>query len=314
MRQSLTTHFVTSVAAAAITASLGIGQAMAQVDQQPIRVASKIDTEGSLLGNMIVDVLENADLPVDSRLELGPTNIVRQALVAGDIDLYPEYTGNGAFFTDTTDDPAWKDEQAGYDKIKAADSEAHQLAWLTPAPANNTWAIAVRQDVAGDNDLSTMADFGHWVSDGGEVKLAASAEFVESDAALPSFQRAYDFTLNEDQLLVLSGGNTAATIRAAAEGTSSTNAAMVYGTDGAISAAGLKVMDDPKGVQMVYEPAPVVRQSVLDAHPQIEGLLKPVFESLDRETLQTLNGKIQVDGLSADKVAHDYLVEQGLLD
>ncbi|WP_110656583.1 glycine betaine ABC transporter substrate-binding protein OsmF [Salinicola halimionae] len=314
MRQSLTTHLVTSVAVAAIIAGFGISQAMAQDDKQPIRVASKIDTEGSLLGNMIIDVLENADLPVDSRLELGPTNIVRQALIAGDIDLYPEYTGNGAFFTDTTDDPAWKDEQAGYDKIKAADSEAHQLAWLTPAPANNTWAIALREDVADDNDLSTMADFGHWISDGGEVKLAASAEFVESDAALPSFQRAYDFTLSEDQLLVLSGGNTAATIRAAAEGTSGTNAAMVYGTDGAIAAAGLKVMDDPKGVQMVYEPAPVVRQSVLDTYPQIEELLKPVFESLDRETLQTLNGKIQVDGLSADKVAHDYLAEQGLLD
>jgi len=314
MRQSLTTHIITSIAAAAITASFGIGQAMAQDDQQPIRVASKIDTEGSLLGNMIIDVLENADLPVDSRLELGPTNIVRQALISGDIDLYPEYTGNGAFFTDTTDDPAWKNEQAGYDKIKAADSKAHQLVWLTPAPANNTWAIAVRQDVADDNDLSTMADFGRWVSDGGEVQLAASAEFVESDAALPSFQRAYDFTLSGDQLLVLSGGNTAATIRAAAEGTSGTNAAMVYGTDGAISAAGLKVMDDPKGVQMVYEPAPVVRQSVLDTYPQIEELLKPVFESLDRETLQTLNGKIQVDGLAADKVAHDYLIEQDLLD
>ncbi|WP_223119707.1 ABC transporter substrate-binding protein [Salinicola corii] len=314
MRPSLSARIITSVAAAAITASLGMGQAVAQDDQQPIRVASKIDTEGSLLGNMIVDVLENADLPVDSRLQLGPTNIVRQALVTGDIDLYPEYTGNGAFFTDTTDDPAWKDEQAGYDKIKAADSEAHQLAWLTPAPANNTWAIAVRQDVADDNDLSSMADFGRWVSDGGKIKLAASAEFVESDAALPSFQRAYDFTLGEDQLLVLSGGNTAATIRAAAAGTSGTNAAMVYGTDGAIAAAELKVMDDPQGVQMVYEPAPVVRQSVLEAYPQIEELLKPVFESLDRETLQALNGKIQVDGLPADQVAHDYLTEQGLLD
>lgn len=313
MSHSLT-RLLTSVAVAAMTASLGMSQAMAQDDQQPIRVASKIDTEGSLLGNMIVEVLENADLPVESRLQLGPTNIVRQALVAGDIDLYPEYTGNGAFFTDTTDDPAWKDEQAGYEKIKAADSEAHQLAWLAPAPANNTWAIAVRQDVADENDLSSMADFGQWVSDGGEIKLAASAEFVESDAALPSFQRAYDFTLGEDQLLVLSGGNTAATIRAAAEGTSDTNAAMVYGTDGAIAAAGLKVMDDPQGVQMVYEPAPVVRQSVLESYPQIEELLKPVFESLDRETLQTLNGKIQVDGLPADQVAHDYLTEQGLLD
>jgi len=310
MRHSLTASFI----AAALTIGLGIGPAAAQDSQTPIRVASKIDTEGSLLGNMIVEVLENADLPVESRLQLGPTNIVRQALLSGDIDLYPEYTGNGAFFTDTADDPAWKDARAGYDKIRDADREAHQLAWLTPAPANNTWAIAVRQDIADDNDLSSMADFGHWVSDGGEVKLAASAEFVESDAALPSFQRAYDFSLDEDQLLVLSGGNTAATIRAAAEGTSGTNAAMVYGTDGAIAAAGLKVMDDPKGVQMVYAPAPVVRATVLETYPQIEELLKPVFESLDRETLQTLNGHIQVDGLPADQVAHDYLVEQGLLD
>ncbi|WP_251977632.1 glycine betaine ABC transporter substrate-binding protein OsmF [Salinicola avicenniae] len=299
---------------AAVTLTLGAaGQAGAQSHEDPIRVASKIDTEGSLLGNMIVDVLENAGLDVDSRLQLGPTNIVRQALLSGDIDLYPEYTGNGAFFTDTADDPAWKDADEGYASIRDAD-QANGLVWLTPAPANNTWAIALRQDVAEDNDLASMADFGEWVSDGGEVKLAASAEFVESDAALPSFQRAYDFTLNEDQLLVLSGGNTAATIRAAAEGTSGTNAAMVYGTDGAIAAAGLQVMDDPQGVQMVYAPAPVVRQATLDAHPEIADLLAPVFESLDRETLQTLNGRIQVDGLPADQVAHDYLVEQGLLD
>ncbi|KFF48053.1 hypothetical protein GY26_16675 [Gammaproteobacteria bacterium MFB021] len=298
------------LAAATLTAATGAAQAA----DAPIRVASKIDTEGSLLGNMIVEVLENANLPVESRLQLGPTNIVRQALISGDIDLYPEYTGNGAFFTDTTDDPAWKNAADGYAKIRKMDLEQHQLAWLTPAPANNTWAIAVRQNVADANDLSSMADFGRWVDNGGEVKLAASAEFVESDAALPSFQRAYDFTLDEDQLLVLSGGNTAATIRAAAEGTSGTNAAMVYGTDGAIAAAQLKVMDDPKGVQMVYAPAPVVREAVLEAHPQIAELLEPVFESLDRETLQRLNGKIQVDGLPAKQVAHDYLSQQGLLD
>ncbi|WP_110670484.1 ABC transporter substrate-binding protein [Salinicola halophilus] len=308
MRHSLAASlFATTLAMAG-----GMGQAVAQDD--PIRVASKIDTEGALIGNMIVEVLENADLPVESRLELGPTNIVRQALISGDIDLYPEYTGNGAFFTDTTDDPAWKDIETGFDKIRDVDAEQNDLAWLTPAPANNTWAIALRQTLAEDNDLSTMADFGRWVSDGGEVKLAASAEFVESDAALPSFQRAYDFTLDQDQLLVLSGGNTAATIRAAAEGTSGANAAMVYGTDGAIAAAGLKVMDDPEGVQMVYAPAPVVRQATLESYPQIEALLAPVFESLDRETLQALNGKIQVDGLPADQVARDYLTEQGLLD
>lgn len=277
-----------------------------------ITVASKIDTEGALLGNMIVQALEAAGFQVENKLQLGPTNIVRGALLAGEVDLYPEYTGNGAFFTETDDDPAWKDAAAGYEKIRRMDLEQNALVWLPPARANNTWAIAVRGDVAREHSLATMADFGTWVKGGGEVRLAASAEFVESPAALPAFQQAYRFELSQDQLLVLSGGNTAATIRAAAEGTSGANAAMVYGTDGAIAAAELVVMDDPEGVQMVYEPAPVVRKAVLDAHPQIAEALAPIFAALDRETLQELNGRIQVDGLPARQVAREWLDSRGL--
>ncbi|KXS39874.1 MAG: glycine betaine ABC transporter substrate-binding protein [Halomonadaceae bacterium T82-2] len=290
---------------------LAAGQAVAA---EPLRVASKIDTEGALLGNMMVALLEDAGYPVENKLQLGPTNIVRKALLEGEIDLYPEYTGNGAFFSGTTDDPAWKNAEAGYEKVRDWDRKNHGIVWLEPAPANNTWAIAVKRSIAEANDLDTMADFGRWVRDGGDVKLAGSAEFVESAAALPSFQKAYDFTLSQDQLLVLSGGNTAATIRAAAEGTSGTNAAMVYGTDGAIQPAGLKVMDDTKGVQMVYEPAVVMREAVLEAHPELPDLFEPVFASLDRETLQTLNSQIQVQGLPAKQVAHDYLKDHGFLD
>lgn len=290
---------------------LAAGQAMAA---EPLRVASKIDTEGALLGNMMVALLEDAGYPVANKLQLGPTNIVRKALLEGEIDLYPEYTGNGAFFSGTTDDPAWKNAEAGYEKVRDWDRKNHGIVWLEPAPANNTWAIAVKRSIAEANDLETMADFGRWVRDGGDVKLAGSAEFVESAAALPSFQKAYDFTLSQDQLLVLSGGNTAATIRAAAEGTSGTNAAMVYGTDGAIQPAGLKVMDDTQGVQMVYEPAVVMREAVLEAHPDLPELFEPAFASLDRETLQTLNSQIQVQGLPAKQVAHDYLKDHGFLD
>ena len=71
-------------------------------------VASKIDTEGALLGNMIVLLLERAGVPVENRVRLGPTKIVRTALVSGEIDIYPEYTGNGAFFHGMENDPAWK--------------------------------------------------------------------------------------------------------------------------------------------------------------------------------------------------------------
>ncbi len=100
---------------------------------------------------------------------------------------------------------------------KKLDYDANKIVWLDPSPANNTWAIALRKDVAETNKLATMSDFGKWVAGGGATKLAASAEFVNSAAALPAFQAAYGFKMKPEQLIVLSGGDTAATIKAAAE-------------------------------------------------------------------------------------------------
>jgi len=275
-------------------------------------VASKIDTEGALLGNIILDVLQHANIPVVDKVSLGPTKIVRSALTSGAIDIYPEYTGNAGFFFNVDSDPAWKNADAGYQKAKDLDA-ANKIVWLTPAPANNTWAIAVRKDLADANKLATLDDFGKWVSGGGKVKVAGSAEFVESPAALPAFQSAYGFKLTDDQLLVLSGGDTSATEKAAAEQTSGVNAAMAYGTDGQLASLGLVVLTDTKGVQPVYEPAPTIRADVLAKYPQIATLLGPVFKSLTLETLQTLNSKIAVDGEDAKKVATDYLTQKGFL-
>ena len=84
-----------------------------------------------------------------------------------------------------------------------------------------------------------MEDFASFVRDGNRVRLAASAEFVESNAGLPAFEASYGFRLEANQLLVLSGGETSATIKAAADGISGVNAAMAYATDGALKALGL---------------------------------------------------------------------------
>ena len=298
------------IAAAALGLSLIAGPALAA--GKTVVVASKIDTEGGLLGNMILQVLDQAGIPTENKIQLGPTKIVRTALLSGEVDIYPEYTGNAGFFFNVPNDPAWKNAAKAYAKAKELD-KANNIVWLQPAPANNTWAIAVRKDVAEKNHLKTMEDFGKWVAGGGKVKLAGSAEFVESPAALPGFQKAYGFKLNADQLLVLSGGDTAATEKAAAEQTSGVNAAMAYGTDGQLAALGLVVMTDTKGVQAVYEPAPTIRAATLKEYPQIKDLLDPVFKTLTLETLQTLNAKIAVDGEDAKTVARNYLTEKGFL-
>ncbi len=293
-------------AVAALT--LSVSMASAQVV-----VSSKIDTEGGLLGNIISQVLQANGIPVTEKIQLGGTPVVREAISTGQIDIYPEYTGNAAFFFNKADDPLWNDAAKAYEEAKKLDYDANKIVWLSPAPANNTWAVAVRQDVAEPNKLVTFTDFGKWVSAGGNVKLAASAEFVSSPAALPKFQSVYGFTLKPDQLVTLSGGDTAATIAAAAQQTSGVNAAMVYGTDGAIAPSGLVVLADDLGVQPVYEPAPIIREAVLKANPTIETLLAPIFAKLDLVTLQTLNGRIQVGGEAPQAVAIDWLKSNGFL-
>ncbi len=273
----------------------------------PVVVSSKIDTEGAVLGQMILQSLEDAGIPVENRLQLGGTSIVRNAIKAGEIDLYPEYTGNAAFFHDQADRDIWKDADKAYEQAASLDKEAHNIIWLTPAEANNTWAMSVRGDLARENNLKTLEDLATYINDGGAFKFAASAEFVESESALPAFQEAYGFTLGSDQLLILSGGNTAATLRAAALNDNDVNGAMTYGTDGGLDALDLKVMEDTLGVQPVYQPAPIARAEVLETYPEIREVLAPIFESLDLETLQRLNGQVAVNGVPAKTVARDYL-------
>jgi osmoprotectant transport system substrate-binding protein len=276
-------------------------------------VSSKIDTEGGVLGNIILAVLKANNIETTDRVQLGATPVVRKAIAAGEIDIYPEYTGNAGFFFEKADDPVWKDAAKGYEEAKKLDYDANKIVWLTPSPANNTWAVAVRKDLADANSIKTFSDFGKYVSGGGAVVLAASSEFVNSAAALPAFQTTYGFTLKSDQLITLSGGDTAATIAAAANQTNGANAAMVYGTDGGIAPSGLVVLEDDKSVQPVYQPAPIIREAVLKEHPEIETLLKPVFEKLDLVTLQDLNGRVQVGGEPAKAVAEDFLKKNGFL-
>ncbi|MBJ7577933.1 ABC transporter substrate-binding protein [Devosia sp. MC532] len=301
-------RFVTKISSIAIALAITTTMTHAQVV-----VASKIDTEGGVLGNIISQVLQANDIAVTEKIQLGATSVVREAILAGQIDIYPEYTGNAAFFFNKADDPLWTNAEQAYAEAAKLDLEANKIVWLAPAPANNTWAVALRRDVAEANGLVTFSDFGKFVAGGGEVKLAASAEFVSSPAALPKFQEVYGFTLKPEQLVTLAGGDTAATIAAAAQQTDGVNAAMVYGTDGAISASDLVVLEDDKGVQPVYQPAAIVRQQIIDENPHLEHILGPIFEGLDLATLQELNGRVQVNGEAAKDVAVSWLTEQGYL-
>ena len=293
--------------------ALGLVLASAPIAAAPaVVVSSKLSSESAMIGEMLRLVLNAHGIRTVDRTRLGTTPVVRAALLAGEIDLYVEYTGDAAYFFHIPADPAWKDLRRGYALGARLDLAANHIVWLTPAPANNTWALAVRRDVAAKYHLTTMSDFARWVAGGGRVVLACSAEFANA-GTLASLEHTYGFKLRSAQMIVLAGGETAATIAAAAAGTDDTNTAMVYGTDGGIAAANLVVLDDDRHDQPVYAPVPIIREAVLAAHPEIGPLVAPVMASLDGATLRRLNERVQIDGESAAAVAADYLHKKGFL-
>jgi osmoprotectant transport system substrate-binding protein len=291
---------------------VGLILAFALSAHAAVVVSSKLSSESAMLGQMIRLLLNANGVPTIDRTRIGATPVVRKALLTGEIDLYVEYTGNaGVFFNDAAN-PAWKDLQQGYELGARLDYEANHIVWLTAARVSNSWALALRRDLAEREHLRTMSDFGRWVAGGGKVVLACSAEFANA-GTLRALERTYGFTLRSDELIVLAGGETSATIGAAAARTNGTNTAMVYSTDGGIVAANLVVLADDRHEQPIYAPVPLVRESVLKAYPQIAQIVKPLMQSFTQDSLQRLNARVQIDGEADEEVAADYLKAQGFL-
>lgn len=285
------------------------------VKEEPVIVATMLDSEGGILGNMVILMLEAEGIKTENKLYFGTPDILRAALENDEVDLVVDYTGSGQYYhpEDATDPSIWNDPEDGYAFTEKLDREKNDILWLTPAPANNTEMIAVTREFASANALVTMADLAAYINAGKPFKLIASAAFIENTMGLLGYEEAYGFKLTNDQIISLSSGNTAEMLQALSQGTNGINASLVYGTDGALDQLNLIVLEDPKQIPPVYLPAPVIRKAVLELYPEIRDILKPVFESLDLETLQTLNAKVAYEGLDALDVAKAYLNEKKFL-
>lgn len=280
----------------------------------PITVASMIDSEGSILGNMIIAVLEENGFTTVDKLKIGTPDIQRKAIIADEVDIIIDYTGSGQYYGAVADQSVWSDSQKGYEATRDFDLAENNLYWLSPAPANNTEMIALNKEFAEQNNISDMKDFADYVNDGGTVKLICSASFAENELGLVGYEKAYGFKLEKSQLIILNHGNTAEMLKALYEGTDGVNASLVYGTDGSLDNMNMIALDDPVGVPPVYLPAPVVRGKVIEDYPEIKEMFTDVFESLTKETLQTLNAKVAFGGEDPKVVAQDYLKEKGFID
>ena len=229
----------------------------------PIILGSFVDTEGGILGNMVLLALEENGYFVTDKVQFGTPDVHRNALLQAELDIGIDYTGNGQYYSEGFDEEIWGDAAEGYNFIKEYDEANNGLIWLQPAAANNTEMLAVKKEFAEANNLKSLEDFADYVNGGGEVKFITSQLFAEKNMGLLGMEEGYGFKLKPEQLIMLPHGNTAETISALANGTDGVNVALVYGTDGSLPDLGLVVLSDPLSIPPVFEPSVIVRAEIL---------------------------------------------------
>ena len=274
-----------------------------------VGVGGKEFTEQLILCEVTAQVLESAGADVKRTCGLSGSSTVRSALTSGDIDMYWEYTGTG-WITHLGETEAITDPQALFEAVASKDKEENGIVWLDPAPANNTYAVAISREKAEELGVTTLSDYADLAnSDPETASFCGAAEFFGRDDGWPGLEDAYAFKLPGKNVSELAAGAIYNSID------KSTPCAFgeVFATDGRIAALDLVVLEDTKHFFTAYNPAISIRQDALDKNPKIADVLAPVAEALTDETLQSLNADVDVDGMTPEETATKWLVGEGFV-
>jgi osmoprotectant transport system substrate-binding protein len=276
------------------------------LEGQTYSVGGKNFDEQLVLCQMAVAALESVKATVNAKCNTGGTEATRNALLAGDLDLYWEYTGTTwvTFLKHTTPIP---DEGQQYDAVKQEDLTTNQIDWLDRTPFNNTYAFAVKQEKATELGLNSLSDMAAYIKAGKPGAVCIETEYASRDDGLHGLEKAYDFTVPSPQVL-----DTGVIYQATAD----QNPCLfgeVFTTDGRIPQLGLKVLTDDKHFHPNYNAAVTVRKAAFDKNPDIAKVFAPIAAALDNQTMADLNKKVSADGQDPRQVARDWLTSKGFI-
>lgn len=302
---------VAPIAGSALFALPGHGLA-----QDTIVVGSKNFTEQLILGEIYAQRLEALGLPVSTSLNLGGTAVAHEALVAGELSLYPEYTGTALTVileipiasvaatpeADAADAPSIDD--LVFQLVSEGYQEQFDLVWLDQTPFNNTQALAVKRAFSEENGVTTISQLAEIA---GDLTIVAPSDFVERPDGLEGLQDFYNLEFG-DVLSVEPG------IRYQALQEDQAQVVLAFGTDGQVAGYDLVLLEDDQGLWPPYHVAPVVRQEVLDAYPDLAPALNEIAPLLTDQVMSELNWRVDGDAKEEPaEVAQSFLEENGLL-
>ena len=268
-----------------------------------INIATKPMTEGYILGQMLTELIEqDTDLKVNITNGVGGgTSNIHPAIVKGEFDLYPEYTGTSWEAVLKKEDSY---DESKFDELQKEYKEKYNLEYVNLYGFNNTYGLAVNKDIAEKYNLKTYSDLAK-VSN--NLIFGAEYDFFEREDGYKELQKVYniDFKKKIDMDIGL---------KYQAMKDKKIDVMVIFTTDGQLAVSDVVVLEDDKKMYPSYRAGTVVRSEILSKYPELKVVLEKLNNILDDKTMADLNYQVESEGKKPEDVAREYLQEKGLLE
>ena len=268
-----------------------------------INIATKPMTEGYILGQMLTELIEqDTDLKVNITNGVGGgTSNIHPAIVKGEFDLYPEYTGTSWEAVLKKEDSY---DESKFDELQKEYKEKYNLEYVNLYGFNNTYGLAVNKDIAEKYNLKTYSDLAK-VSN--NLIFGAEYDFFEREDGYKELQKVYniDFKKKIDMDIGL---------KYQAMKDKKIDVMVIFTTDGQLAVSDVVVLEDDKKMYPSYRAGTVVRSEILSKYPELKPVLEKLNNILDDKTMADLNYQVESKGKKPEDVAREYLQEKGLLE
>jgi osmoprotectant transport system substrate-binding protein len=274
-----------------------------------LTISSKDFTENQVLAALFAKSFEAAGAEVDdSKINLGGTNVNREALLSGQVDAYPEYNGTGWTVHLGNDDPG-DDPEALTEKTAEADLQKNDIKWVGRSEFNDTYGFATGPDLTDENGGPfTLTEMAQYIEDNPGTTVCMETEFPDRPDGLVLYEEKTGSTIPQKNIQIQ---DTGPIYGQTAKG--QCDFGEIFTTDGRIPALDLSIVDD-EGAFIIYNSSLTVRNEVYEQAPEaFDEIADKLLSGIDNDTMAELNKQVDVDGEDLEDVAQTYLEDQGFI-
>jgi len=272
-------------------------------EEKVVSVASKPHSEQYILAEMIAQMIEtHSDITVDRVGGIGGgTSNLHPAMMNGEIDIYPEYTGTGWLFV--LEQELISDPMALYEATRDMYAEEFNIKWLDLYGFNNTYALALPKEKAAELGIETYSDL---AMNGKDLTFGAEYDFYEREDGFPNLSKTYAFEFKDEKELDIG-------LKYAAIGGGEVDVINAFSTDGLLVEYDMKVLKDDKNYFPTYYATTIIRNETLEKYPELEEILNRLADQISDDEMTQMNYMVEKENKDPIDVAKEFLEMKGLL-